>query len=84
LRGPADGLVAVAYEFCVPTDPAIYAEVRRIDPSLQISPGSSGRVGCSAGEALCIGSTHQPDWRRRVEALAALRYVKEIRECFFE
>ncbi len=84
LRGPADGLVAVSYEFCVPADAAIYAEVKRRDPSVQISPGARGRVGCKAGEALCIGNTHQADWRRVLVGLAVLEYVKEIRECFFE
>jgi hypothetical protein len=64
LRGPADGLVAVSYEFCVPADAAVYAEVKRLDPSVQITPGGRGRVGCqAAGQALCLGNTHQADWR---------------------
>ena len=84
LRGPADGLVAVSYEFCVPADAAVYAEVKRLDPSVQITPGGRGRVGCLAKQALCIGNTHQADWRGVLTRLAALGYVKEIRECFFE
>ena len=84
LRGPADGLVSVSYEFCVPADAATYAEVKRLDPTVQITPGARGRVGCAAGQALCIGNTHQAGWRRVLEKLAALGYVKEIRECFFE
>ena len=85
LRGPADGLVAVSYEFCVPVDAAVYAEVKRIDPSVQITPGGRGRVGCQAvGQALCVGNTHQADWRGILVKLAARGYVKEIRECFFE
>lgn len=85
LRGPADGLVAVSYEFCVPADAAVYAEVKGIDPSVQITPGGRGRVGCQAvGQALCVGNTHQAGWRGILEKLAARGYVKEIRECFFE
>ncbi len=85
LRGPADGLVAVSYEFCVPADAVVYAEVKRLDPSVQITPGARGRVGCqAAGQALCVGNTHQANWRGVLEKLAALGYVKEIRECFFE
>ncbi len=84
LRGPADGLVAVSYEFCVPADAASIAEVKRLDPSVQISPGARGRVGCKVDQALCIGNTHQKGWRGVLEKLAALAYVKEIRECFFD
>ena len=84
LRGPADGLVSVAYEFCVPAEPAAYEAVRRMDPSVKISPGSRGRIGCSARQALCIGNTHQRNWREVLANLAALPYVAEVRECFFE
>jgi len=84
LRGPPDGLVAVAYEFCVPASELKYQEVRKIDPSLQINPHARGRIGCASGQALAIGETHQPDWRQVLQALSALAYVDEIRECFFE
>ena len=84
LRGPPDGLVSVAYEFCVPADAQVYAQIRRIDPSVAIHPGSRGRVGCSPGMALCIGSTHQAGWHDVLNALAARADVAEIRECFFE
>lgn len=84
LRGPADGLLAVSYEFCVPADPVVFAEVKRLDPSVQITPGARGRVGCQTNQSLCIGNTHQAGWRGILEKLAALGYVKEIRECFFE
>ena len=84
LRGPDDGLVAVSYEFCVPAAEKHYAEVRRIDTTVKISAGSRGRIRCTATQALCIGSTHQPNHRQVLERLAALSYVSEIRECFFE
>lgn len=84
LRGPSDGLVSVAYEFCVPANEQAYEEVRRIDPSIKIYPGSRGRIGCGKDETLCIGSTHQPRWREVLKRLSALSYISEIRECFYE
>jgi hypothetical protein len=84
LRGPQDGLVSVAYEFCVPADDRVYQEVRRIDSSVQIHPGSSGRIACSKDQALCIGETHQPRWRDVLKGLTSLKYISEIRESFFE
>ena len=84
LRGLQDGLVSVAYEFCVPADDRVYQEVRRIDSSVQIYPGSKGRVACSKDQALCIGQTHQPRWRDVMKGLASLKYISEIRESFFE
>src|SRR5690242_3111957 len=45
LRGPADGKVAVAYEFVIPDTPEHREEVRAIDPSVQFMPGSRGRIG---------------------------------------
>ena len=84
LRGPQDGLVSVAYEFCVPADDRVYQEVRRIDSSVQIYPGSSGRIDCAKDQALCIGQTHQPRWREVLKGLTSLKYISEIRESFFE
>lgn len=84
LRGPQDGLVSVDYEFCVPANDRVYQEVRRIDSSVQIYAASSGRVGCSKEQALCIGQTHQPRWRDVLKGLSSLAYISEIRECFFE
>ncbi|MCW1924794.1 hypothetical protein OKA05_19680 [Luteolibacter arcticus] len=84
LRGPDDGLVTVSYEFCAPNDEATLAEVRRIAPGVAIHVGSKGRIGCGDDQALCIGSTHGPDWREELMGLAELGYVVEIRECFFE
>jgi len=84
LRGPPDGLVSVAYEFCVPADERVYRELLRIGPELAIDPSAPGRVGCTATQALVIGDTGQPGWRDTLQALSGLDYVAEIRECFFE
>jgi hypothetical protein len=84
LRGPPDGWTSVTYEFCVPTNAATYEAVRKIDPSVKIYPGGRGRIRCSDQQALCIGQTQQPNWRRVLMTLAAQPYIAEIRECFFE
>ena len=84
LRGPADGLVAVSYEFCVPGNEPVYREVRRLDASLQLHPGASGRSGCAKDQTLAIGNTNQPGWRGVLDALSSLDYVSAINECFFE
>ena len=84
LQGPPDGLRALHYEFCIPDRPDALSEVRRIDPSLQVYSRSPGRIGCNDTELLCLGDTHQPGHRQVLERLAALEYVTEIREAFFE
>lgn len=84
LRGRPDGLVSVAYEFCIPADDQIYREVRKIDSSIQIQPGASGRIACSKDQALSIGQTNQPRWLDVLKTLSSLTYIAEIRECFFE
>lgn len=84
LRGPDDGLVSVAYEFCVPNDEKIFAEVRKIAPGVAIHAGSKGRIGCGENQALCIGTTAGPDWRKELMEIAELGYVVEIAECYFE
>jgi hypothetical protein len=84
LCGPPDGLRALAYEFCLPADPALAAQVRAIDPTIVIYPGSKGRVACPPGEHLCIGSTHQPQFKAVLLQLASLPSVKKIRPCFYE
>ena len=84
LQGPPDGLRALHYEYCIPDQSEAIREVTAIDPTLQIQGGSPGRVGCGAGQLLCLGHTHQPDHRAVLERLAALAFVAEIREAFFE
>jgi hypothetical protein len=47
LYGPPDGLRAMHYEFCIPGDPAYEAQVRNIDPTIEVTKKSRGRIGCS-------------------------------------
>jgi len=84
LRGPADGKVAVSYEFRIPNTEACKAQVKAIDSTVQFMPGSRGRIGAGKGECLCIGSTHQRRFREVLHALAELPYVDRIIECHFE
>jgi hypothetical protein len=84
LRGPPDGKVAVDYEFAIPDTPAAREAVSQIDPSVELMPGSRGRIGAKAGECLCIGSTHQPRHREILLALARLPEIARIIECHHE
>lgn len=84
LIGPPDGKVAVSYEFCVPKDERRVDEVRTIDPSVAIQAGSPGRVGCGPTQVLCIGSTHQPNFREILSRLCELEYITRIERAFFE
>lgn len=77
LYGPPDGRVARGYEFCIPGEEAVEAEVRAIDPTLEIS-SSPGRVGCTGDELLAIGHTHQADWFEVLARVARLPYVERI------
>ena len=83
LYGPPDGLRALSYEFCIPDRPDSLAEVRAIDASVR-AQRSPGRIGCVHGELLCIGNTHQPEYRAVLEALARLPYVARIEQAHFE
>jgi hypothetical protein len=84
LQGQPDGLRALQYEYCITDRPGTIREVRAIDPTHQIQRGSPGRVGCGEGELLCLGHTRQADYRLVLERLAALPWIAEIREAFFE
>lgn len=77
LHGPANGRVARGYEFCMPDNEATAAEVRAIDRTIQLSR-APGRIGCTSGQLLAIGHTHQPDWLGVLTRLARLPYVRRI------
>jgi hypothetical protein len=78
LYGPPDGLRTAMYEFCIPARDDLAAEVASIDPSIQISASSPGRIRCSSDEYLCIGSTGQPGFREVLANVAQLDYVSRI------
>ena len=84
LYGPPDGLRALSYEFCIPADPKLKAQVQAIDPTLKVLSGSKGRIKCAPNEYLCLGHTHQTEFRVVLLKLASLPYVQRINQCFFE
>lgn len=83
LYGPPEGLRALHYAFCIPNRSEPVASVRRIDGSVRMHR-ARGRIGCSATELLCIGTTHQPSYREVLAALSRLPYVARIDQAFFE
>lgn len=84
LRGPSDGKVAVSYEFSIPDSEECRARVKAVDSTVQFMPGSSGRIGAGKHQCLCIGSTHQPNFRSVLYALAELPFIERIIVCDFE
>ncbi len=83
LTGPANGKVAVHYEFCIPKEEKLWKKVQKIDSSAQKSD-SRGRVGCTPEQWLVIGSTHQKNWKRVLYDLASIPEVQRIQQTFFE
>jgi hypothetical protein len=77
-------LNAGRYKFFIPEAPTLLVEVQCIDPTAAIQRNAPGRIGCGPGQVLCIGSTHQPDWRSVLQGLAALVYVTRIDRYFGE
>jgi len=75
---------ALAYEFCIPATILCKNEVQPIDPTLQVIPGSPGRIGCGSNESLCVGSTFQPNYKRVLQQLADLTYIQRIDQSYFE
>jgi hypothetical protein len=84
LYGPPDGLRAAAYEFCIPASEYAAGVVKAVDPTIQIYPASPGRIGCGSDQLLCIGSTHQPEFRDVLRRLAELDFVRRIELSFAE
>ncbi|MBL7077604.1 MAG: hypothetical protein ISS31_09035 [Kiritimatiellae bacterium] len=84
LCGPAEGKVSLAYEFAIPNTGAARAQVAAIDPTVQFMPSSAGRIGARKDQCLCIGETHQADYRKTLQALATLPFIDRIIQCHFE
>ncbi len=82
--GHRGGKRALSYEFCIPDTRQNRTEVKHIDPSLKFFAESPGRIGCWKHESLCIGSTHQKDFKGVLQRLTELPYVQRIDESFYE
>jgi len=85
LMGTSAGKVPLHYEFCIPNVDSCRAQVQQIDSTLQLQTRSPGRIGCKPGkQVLCIGNTHQANYRMVVYKLAELPYVERMERTFFE
>jgi hypothetical protein len=84
LYGPPNGKRALSYEFCIPDMMRHRSRVKHIDSTLQCMSESPGRIGCGIYENLCIGSTHQKNFRDVLRELAELPYIARIYQSFFE
>ena len=84
LRGSERNKVSISYEFCIPEKPEFREEVKKIDSTVVFMPGSRGRIGAKEGECLCVGNTHQKEFRKVLQSLASLSYIERIIECHFE
>ena len=84
LYGPPYGLRGLSYEFCIPADEHFVSEVQSIDSTLSIQSDSKGGIGCSESEYLCVGNSHQKNYRQVLLRLAGLEYVEKIEQSFFE
>lgn len=84
LVGHGDGLRSLTYEFCIPAkSPAHLETVLSVNPGVQCSSQPRGRIGCEEDELLCLGDTHDQGLPALRE-LAALEFIAEIRETYFE
>ncbi|HIK46258.1 MAG TPA: hypothetical protein IGR64_15465 [Leptolyngbyaceae cyanobacterium M65_K2018_010] len=84
LYGPPDGLRSLDYEFCIPEGEVYAQAVKAIDPSLNFYPHSRGRIGCTDGQVLAIGNTHQPNAQDILLELANLDYIERIEPVVWE
>lgn len=79
LEGPSTDKREIAYQFCVPNTEDKRIEIAELDPTARFESEAAGRAGCTADQILVHARTGAPNWRGRMEAVAALPYVKSIR-----
>lgn len=84
LMGSLDSLRAIDYEFCIPANEQLLEEILAIDPNIQFYSHSRGRIGCDHKQYHCIGNTHNPRWKRILQSIATLDYVKKIAQTDWE
>ncbi|HWA05175.1 MAG TPA: hypothetical protein VG961_01410 [Ignavibacteria bacterium] len=75
---------ATSYEFCIPADETLLAEVKAIDQLAGEMKGSKGRSGCTDSEWLVISSTRKAGFKEIIRKLAELKYIRKIMETFWE
>lgn len=79
LEGPSTDKREIVYQFCVPNTEDKRLEIAELDPTARFESETAGRAGCTADQILVHARTGAPNWRGRIEAVAALPYVKSIR-----
>lgn len=84
LYGPPNGKQSISYEFCIPAKEEYATEVQSIDSTIALQQHAPGRIGCSDDEYLCLGNTHQKNYRKVLFKLSRLEYVEKIEQSFFE
>jgi hypothetical protein len=72
------------YEFCIPANDQAVNEVKAIDPTIGVYKTSKGRSKCTDNEWICIGSTHQSNFKSVILKVASLGYIRKISETFWE
>lgn len=83
LYGPPDGLRILDYKFCIPKNEKYKIEIASIDSTIKFYDGT-GFNNCSKEEILCIGNTHQKNFRQVLIKLASLNYIKIIEQMNWE
>lgn len=82
--GLRNGEVSVDYEYCIPADEKTLKKVQDIDPKVKLMKTSKGRIGCTKDQWLCISNTHDPAWKEKLLAIAALDFVERMEETVWE
>ena len=84
LMGPANGKVAVNYEFCIPAQGKYWQQIQKIDPTAVKMEGSKGRIACTKEQWLVVGNTHRSNYMQVLYDLAALPYIDKIDPTYWE
>jgi hypothetical protein len=72
------------YEFCIPATETNRKTILDCESDTRIMEKSKGRIGCAEGQWLCIVSTNDPEWKRKLYKIASLPYVDRIIETVYE
>ncbi|ACB53197.1 hypothetical protein cce_3849 [Crocosphaera subtropica ATCC 51142] len=78
LIGSVDGLRYLSYEFCIPGNEQAVERIKTIDSTINIYRQSPGRINCQNNQYLCVGETHNKQWKEILLSIAKLDYVERI------
>ncbi|MEP6645739.1 MAG: hypothetical protein ABJC12_01510 [Saprospiraceae bacterium] len=83
-KGLINSETSIDYEFCIPLNDAMLAQVKAIEPDVETPRMAKGRIACSETEQLCIVTTHGPKWKEKLYAIAILPFVQRIIQTNYE